>query len=137
MNTIDLAHTKKDDLVSGFYHDWGTEIGELLGTWKNVNPKTGQIARIEVISKDDEISLHCFGKMENGEMDWGISTCKLFSSNVASPIIEGFSCMYDFDFMEIDLSGNMKYVVMVIQSYNTFKDGSDRNNYFSREFFCR
>jgi hypothetical protein len=137
MQTTDLAYTKKDDIVSEFYHEWGTETEALLGFWKNVNPKTGQIARVEVIVSDDKISLHCFGKLEQGEKDWGIAPCELFSSNVGSPGIEGFICNFDFDFMQTRIAGNMKYGVMVIQSYNTFNDGSNRNNYFSREFFCK
>ena len=137
MNNTDLAHSKKDDIVSELYHEWGTEIESLLGEWKNVNANTGQVSRVRVIAKDDGIVLHCFGKLENGEQDWGISPCELFSVNVGSPIIEGFTCTYDLDFIQISMAGNMKYGVMVIQSYNTFKDGSERSNYFSREFFCR
>ena len=33
------------------------------------------------------------------------------------------------------IAANLKYGVLVIQSYNSFKDGSDRPEYFIREFF--
>ncbi|WP_103068968.1 hypothetical protein [Aquimarina sediminis] len=137
MQTTDLEHAQRGDIISEFYHEWASEIKELLGIWKNVNPKTGQIARLEVISKNDTIFLHCYGKLEIGEKDWGQSPCELFSSNVGSSEIEGFISTFEFDFMKIQVAVNIKYGVMVVQSYNTFKDGSNRNNYFSREFFCK
>lgn len=137
MNTTELAHTKKDDLAAEYYHEWGSEREDMLGMWKNVNPKSGQIARIEVIAENDQIFLHCYGITEEGETDLGTAACELFSSNVSSAVIEGFACNYHFDFMDIRIAGNVKYGVMVIQTYNTFKDGSGRNNYFCREFFCK
>lgn len=132
-----LKHTKKDDIISEYYHEWGSKVDSLLGTWYNVNPKTGQIARLTITSVGDILELHAIGQLESKELDWGSAVCELFSSNVGSPEIEGFKCDFDFDFMQTSIAGNMKYGVMVIQSYNTFKDQSERNNYFSREFFCK
>ena len=137
MQKSNLAFSKKDDITSEFYHKWGTNMESLCGEWTNVNPKTGQISRIKVILKEDTSCIHCFGKLEEGEQDWGETTCQLFSDNVTSPVIEGFIGKYDLGFIDIKVVGNIKYGVMVIQSYNTFKDGSDRNNYIAREFFCK
>jgi hypothetical protein len=135
MNTKDLQFTKKDDVESVFYHEWGIEPGGLRGTWKNVNPITGQISRFTITLKNDTAVLNCFGKVENGELDWGQTPCELFSSKVSSKEIEGFVSNYDFGFMETRVVGNVKYGVTTIQSYNSFKDGSNRNNYITREFF--
>ena len=54
MEKTNLAFSKKDDLTSEFYYEWGTNLESLLGEWTNVNPKTGQIARIIMSSEDDE-----------------------------------------------------------------------------------
>lgn len=137
MEKTNLAFSKKDDLTSEFYYEWGTNLESLLGEWTNVNPKTGQISRIIMSSEDDETYIQCFGQLEDGEQDWGQTPCQLFSDNVSSPVIEGFVGSYDLDFIEIMIVGNIKYGVMVVQSYNTFKDGSKRNNYIAREFFCK
>ena len=120
MSTAELKHTKKDDLVSEFYHEWGTEIDSFLGIWNNVNPKTGQISRMKVSIENSEIFIHCFGILEQGEMDWGPTPCQVFSSNVGSQVIEGFTGTYTFDFMNVSIIGNIKYGVMVVQSCNTF-----------------
>ena len=137
MSTKDLRFTKKDDIAAEFYHQWGIEADALQGTWKNVNPLTGQISRMIINLADNKFLLNCFGKVENGEMDWGLTTVELFSSNVSSQEIEGFIGNYDFGFMETRIVCNIKYGVVVIQSYNLFKDGSNRNNYFCRDFFVR
>jgi hypothetical protein len=92
---------------------------------------------LKIISEGGNLWLQAYGKMEDGEKDWGQSLCHTFSSNVGSPEIEGFIGDFDFDFMKIHIAGNMKYGVMVIQSYNSFQDSSNRNNYFCREFFCK
>ena len=135
MSTQNLQFTKKDDIAAEFYHEWGIETDALQGKWKNVNLLTGQISRFIIKILDDKLLLNCFGKVENGEMDWGLVTGELFSSKVISKEIEGFVANYDFGFMETRVVGNVKYGVITIQSYNTFKDGSSRNNYISREFF--
>ena len=135
MGTKDLQYAKKDDIAAEFYHEWGIDIGGLQGTWKNVNPITGQIAHFRITLNNEAVILNCFGKLENGELDWGPASCELFSSKVSSKEIEGFVGNYDFGFMETRVVGNVKYGVITIQSYNTFKDGSNRNNYISREFF--
>jgi hypothetical protein len=137
MNTTDLACTKKDDIASEHHHEIGSDIESLLGTWRNVSAKTGQIARVDVVAKGGEIFFHCFGQLEDSEMDWGPTPCQLFSSSVDVAVIDGFGCNYDFGFMEVRVVGNMKYGTMVIQSYNTFKDNSGRNDYFCREFFAK
>ncbi len=137
MQTTNLAYSKKDDIISEFYHEWGTNMETLLGEWKNVNPKTGQISRVEILSKEGDTFLHCHGKVDDGEQDWGETPCELFSDNVGSPTIEGFMASYNLGFVQIEIVGNIKYGVMVVQSYNTFKDGSNRNNYIAREFFCK
>lgn len=137
METTNLAYSKQDDLATEFYHEWGTNKEALVGVWNNANPKTGQISRIQIISKTETLYIHCHGKLEHGEQDWGTAPCELFSDNVTSPIIEGFIASYNLDFIHIKIVGNIKYGVMVIQSYNTFKDDSKRNNYIAREFFCK
>lgn len=137
MKQTNLAYSKKDDLAAESYHEWGTNMEDLLGEWTNVNSNTGHISRVNIVSKDNLLYLYSYGKLEEGEQDWGETHCELFSDNVSSPIIEGFIATYDLGFIEIKIVGNIKYGTMVIQSYNIFKDGSKRNNYMTREFFVK
>ncbi|MBL4705187.1 MAG: hypothetical protein JKY54_11740 [Flavobacteriales bacterium] len=135
--TTQLEHRRIDDLISDDQHEWGTEQASFIGTWTNTNPTSNQIASVEVTEDGDQIYMRCFGVGPDGLIDWGISECSLYSSKVNSPVIEGFSSAFDFGFMKTMVAGNVKYGVMVIQTYNQFLDKSERNNYFSREFFCQ
>lgn len=135
MEEKNLAFSKKGDLTSEFYYKWGTNLESLFGEWENVNPKTVQISRVFLTKKDGEIYMRCTGQLGDGEQDWGEIPCQLFADNVSSPVVEGFAGRYDLGFVEIMIIGNIKYGTMVVQSYNTFKDGSKRSNYMGREFY--
>ncbi|MGY0216497.1 hypothetical protein ACWJJH_03800 [Endozoicomonadaceae bacterium StTr2] len=137
MNSNNYKSTKNDDVLSEFYHEWGADIEDLAGQWENNNPKTGQISRIEVKLDESGLKIRCFGLLDQQEQDWGELQCETFSSNVSSSVVEGFVGNYDFGFMETQVVANVKYGVMVIQSYNKFKDGSNRNAYICREFFYK
>ena len=114
-----LTHTKTDDLVSEFYHEWGSEMDMLFGTWDNVNPNTGQISRIVVSTENEQLLLHAYGKLENGELDWGTTICEVFSSNVTSPTIEGFICHFNFNFFyKTNYDGILTDRIML---HNTYK----------------
>ena len=69
--------------------------------------------------------------------DWGKVAVIPHASGVDSHDPAGFLAVYDFDFMQMLLAANMNKGLLIIASYNTFRDGSRRSNYFSREFFYR
>ena len=48
-----------------------------------------------------------------------------------------FSAVYDFGFMETLLAAYMKGGILVLDTFNAFKDSSGRASYFTREFFHR
>ena len=59
----------------------------------------------------------------------------LYSTGVQSSDVMAFSATYDFGFLETRLEANLSLGLLVIANLNTFRDGSGRSNYFSREFF--
>ncbi len=46
-----------------------------------------------------------------------------------------FTALFDFGFMESLLAVYLKGGILVLDSFNTFRDDSGRSNYFSPEFF--
>jgi hypothetical protein len=46
-----------------------------------------------------------------------------------------FTARYDFGFMETTLAVYMKGGILVLDSFNSFKDSSGRCDYFTREFY--
>ena len=57
--------------------------------------------------------------------------------NVESRQPAGFLARYDFGFSELSLAANEAQGLLIIASFSTFRDGSGRSSYFSREFFYR
>jgi hypothetical protein len=46
-----------------------------------------------------------------------------------------FKARYDFGFMETFLAAYLNKRILVLDSYNTFRDHSRRSNYFERDHF--
>ena len=131
-----LNHTKKDDL---HLSDKGVEIdlSPFLGTWKNTKPNSGQIIKIVMEVTDGQLTMHSFGAGANGSalIDWGKAKCRVFSDGVNSITANAFFAKYTFDFMDVEISSNVKYGVLVVQAYSVFKDASQRVDYYTREFY--
>jgi hypothetical protein len=108
----------------------------LFGTWHNTDKETRGIVRL-VLSGGAEggLSVHAFGACEPSPCDWGVARGEPFSAGVAQRQAMAFTATYDFGFMETSLAVYYKGGILVLDSFNVFKDGSGRSNYFTREFF--
>ena len=49
----------------------------------------------------------------------------------------GFLARYDFGFADLTLAANEAKGLLIIAAFSTFRNGSGRSNYFTREFFYR
>jgi hypothetical protein len=107
----------------------------LSGTWLNTDKATRGIVKLIIRGDGDAFKVRAFGACEPSPCDWGEVAGNVFSAGVASPEGMAFTATFDFGFMETDLAVYMKGGILVLDSFNTFKDGSGRANYFSREFF--
>jgi hypothetical protein len=106
-----------------------------LGTWFNCNLETGEILTLSLAERDGLLALRAFGAGDGEAIDWGEVPVLPHVSSLGSREVSGFTGHYDFGFMETRIAANLKYGVLVIQSYNQFRDGSGRPAYFTREFF--
>ena len=119
----------------GFQEDH--TIGQFCGDWVSTNQSTRGIAKIKVRTQDNGLSVHAFGASEPGLSDWGTAPAEVFTDGASSSRIRAFRALYDFGFLETHLQAKTEKGVLVIASFNRFKDQSGRANYFSREFFYR
>ena len=106
-----------------------------LGNWSNFNPDTGEIRSLSLFEGDGGLILRAFGADHPSPRDWGETPALPHVSGLGAREISGFTARYDFGFMETQIAANIKYGTLVIQSYNSFRDGSGRPAYFNREFF--
>jgi hypothetical protein len=109
----------------------------LEGTWFNCDPMTGEIRKMVLVPRGGAIVLRAFGANQPELNDWGETPAKVYVERIGSSVITGLTADYDFGFMTTQLAGNVKYGVLVIQSYNEFSDESGRPAYFTREFFSQ
>ena len=109
----------------------------LLGTWVTTNSASRGIVRVNLAVKEGAFTVQIFGACEPTPCDWGEVEGPLFADGFDSPLGTNFGAFYDFGFMNVRLQGYVKQGVLVIVSFNRFKDGSGRSNYFGKEFFFK
>ena len=114
-----------------------SSITQFCGDWISTNPSTRGIARVSVQAQGEGLSVHAFGAGDPGLADWGTVRAEVFTDGASSPRIRAFHAFYDFGFLETSLQAKTEKGVLVIASFNRFKDHSGRSSYFSREFFFR
>ena len=113
------------------------DFSPMLGTWFNTDKGTGGLVRMALMERDGRLILQAFGANPISPQDWGEVPATAYSAGVGSHQGMAFSALYDFGFMETLLAAYMKSGILVLDTFNTFKDASGRANYFSREFFHR
>lgn len=129
-----LDYTKLDDL-KGSTKKLEVDYTPFLGKWNNTKNDSGQLPKVELTLKNNQLHLHAFGADENGLKDWGEVACKVYTDGVKSPTANAFITKYNFEKIDVEISANVKLGVLVIQTYTIFKDNSNRFNYYTREFY--
>lgn len=129
--------SKRNDLKSNNHPIVGSVAENVYGHWYNVNPDTGLIKEVNIYERGGACFFHAIAAGENGPIDWGETGCRPYYATVESNAIEGFHAEYKSDDLEVLMCVNVKYGVFVLQTYTRFKDGSERQDYFGREFFSR
>ena len=130
-----LKSTRKDDLSDHLPSVLDYDGTRWLGTWYNTFAETRHISRLEILERDSKLYIQVFGVCTPEPCDWGFAELTLFNANIETHHAEGFTAKYDFGFCETQLSGIEKQNILVITTYTSFKDGSNRHNYILREFY--
>ena len=112
------------------------DIRALPGTWINSNPDTNGIARIVIAESPGNLSLQVYAVGPDRLIDWGTAAINVFASKPSSRVAAGFTCAYDFGFVETRLQGMIMKGLLVLAQLHTFKDESRRADYFVREYFA-
>lgn len=108
----------------------------LLGEWINTNRSTRGIVKAVISCQSDDLFVRILGASSPSPCDWGEARVDtLYSSSVQSLDAMALTATYNFGFLETRIEANLSLGLLVIANFNTFRDGSGRSNYFSREFF--
>ena len=111
-------------------------VSGLAGTWVNSNPDTSGVARMVVTQSGEGLSLRVYAIGPDGLIDWGAVDIQVFTASPSSRAATGFTCLYDFGFVETRLQAMILKGLIVLAQLHRFKDGSGRVDYFVREYFA-
>lgn len=112
------------------------DLSRLPGTWVNSNPDSNGIARLVISEADGKVTSQVYAIGSDGLIEWGTADLAVFTSTPNSRVAAGFTCLYDFGFMETRLQGMIMKGLLVLAQLHSFKDESRRADYFVREYFA-
>lgn len=112
------------------------ETSAMVRSWTNTNPATRGIAELQITCSRGKHWINVRGNANGSLSDWGeVEIETIYTENRASTRGMAFVAKYDFGFVETLLEGNVNCGLLVLAAFHTFRDGSNRADYFSREFF--
>jgi hypothetical protein len=109
----------------------------LLGTWFATDKQSAGVVKLDLSERDGNFVIRAYGAGSPDPLDWGEVPAVAYAKSVMSDEGMAVSATYDFGFEETLLAAYSKGGILVLDTFNTFKDGSGRSAYFSREFFHR
>ncbi|HEX8088239.1 MAG TPA: hypothetical protein VF762_05265 [Blastocatellia bacterium] len=112
------------------------DLSALAGDWINSNPDTNGVARMVITHSGENLSLRVHAIGPDGLIDWGSVHLNIFTSTPTSRVAVGFTCLYDFGFVETRLQAMILKGLIVLAQIHRFKDDSKRADYFVREYFA-
>jgi hypothetical protein len=132
-----LRCVRIEDRPTGEIPAGAVDPSPMFGTWHNTDKATGGVVRMVLAESGGRFAVHAWGAGSPDLFDWGEVEATAHAANVGSREGMAFSALYDFGFVETLLAAYTKSGILVLDTFNTFKDGSGRANYFTREFFHR
>jgi hypothetical protein len=112
------------------------DLAPFAGTWINTMRDTQGFVKLIVSNRDGKLFVRAFAAAPD-LCDWGEVEAHAFADRVDSRKGAGFAAHYDTGPIEVAFQANMNLGLLVLLTFNRFKDGSSRANYICREFFHR
>ena len=108
----------------------------MVRSWLNTNPATKGIAGVQIRSSQGGLWGTVRANSEDSPFHWGeVEVEAVYAENSTSTRGIAFVARYDFGFVETLIEGNVNSGLLVLAAFHVFHDGTNRANYFSREFF--
>ena len=105
----------------------------LAGDWRNTNA-AGRIARIVCTpAGDGMLRVECSTSTES----WGAVDAPTFSFTFDDKKAGAFAAVFPLPSVSVHVQANVKSGVLVVATFNEFRDDSGRSSYFDREVFYR
>lgn len=112
-------------------------LKDLLGKWNNCDRNTRSIVRVVLGTKGSTLTVQGFGACTPTPCDWGVVAGIAYGDSVVATVAIAFTARFDFTFKETIMTGRLDNGTLIVETYDKFKDGSGRANYYSRVYLCR
>jgi hypothetical protein len=112
-------------------------LKNLTGRWNNCDKDTRGLVRLVLGAKGSTLTVQGFGACVPSPCDWGVVAGTAYGESVSATEAIAFSAFYDFSFKETIVTGHLDGGTLIVETYDKFKDGSGRANYYSRYYLCR
>jgi len=128
---------RRQDLAAGPPPDAPLDMEPLTGVWVGADRRSMSVDAIDITARDGACRLRAAGGDSSGPRDWGVVDATVYAAGVGGAVAIGATTRYDFGFLETTLTGFTKSGILILCTYNRWKDGSARADYFTREFLYR
>ena len=112
-------------------------LKNLVGTCSTCDKNTRNIVRVVLGAKGSSLTVQVFGACSPTPCDWGVVAGIAYGDNVSATEATAFSAVYSFSFKDVIVTGQLDNGTLIVETYNKFKDGSGRSNYYTRTYLCR
>lgn len=110
----------------------------LLGHWHNTHHGSRGIPEIALERRGDFVAVRVWGAGARGLADWGEAQGELFTCVEEDGVRSAAAlARYDFGGMEHELQIRQNKGILAVTTFNSFRDGSGRSSYVTRELFYR
>jgi hypothetical protein len=113
------------------------DLGALVGSWQACDRNTRSLVRVDLAKKGNDLTVHAFGACHPTPCDWGTVEGIAYAESVSDNQAIAFTALYRFSFKDAIVTGLLDQGTLIVETFNRFKDGSGRSNYYSRGYFCR
>lgn len=113
------------------------DAAALAGLWVGADRHTMSVDAIDIAQRDGVCVLRVTGGDIGRPRDWGEAEASTHAADADGTVAIGATARYDFGFVETTLTFFAKSGILILCTFNRWKDGSARADYFTREFLYR
>src|SRR5262245_55713791 len=129
METMSFARAD-EQMLSPMPAPLAIDASPIVGDWINTNLSTPGIARVIVGGSAENLSLRILTASGPTPRDWGRTGIDaVYSNGISSQPAMAFVASYDFGDLEATVEANLSLGLLVVATFNTFKDCSGRSNF--------
>ena len=122
-----------EEEVKAVKTDTDIDANEFIGSWRNLDPDTESITKVQIRMENNEIFIHMWGKCHPEDCDWGEEKPEPYDSK-SGTIFMTWKTGFSIISQQINLlsDGNLQ-----VSSHTRFIDESNRADYDSVDIFYK